>query len=47
MLCDGLEGWDWGWSAREVQEGGDICILMSDYVVEREKHSTVKQLSSN
>ena len=25
-LCVNLEGWD----GREVQEGGDICILMTD-----------------
>ena len=28
MLCDDLEGWDG--AGREVQEGGDICILMAD-----------------
>ena len=28
VLCDSLRvGW---WGGREVQEGGDICILMSD-----------------
>ena len=26
MLCDNPEGW----GGREVQEGGDICILMAD-----------------
>ena len=30
MLCDNLEGWDRMGSGREVQEGGDICILMAD-----------------
>ena len=30
MLCDNLEGWDRTGSGREVQEGGDICILMAD-----------------
>ena len=29
VLCDNLEGWDGG----EVQEGGDICILVADHVV--------------
>ena len=26
MLCDDLEGW----SRREIQEGGDICILKAE-----------------
>ena len=30
MLCDNLEGWDWGWDGREFQEGGDICIHIAD-----------------
>ena len=30
MLCDDLEGWDGGWSSREVPEGGDINIPMAD-----------------
>ena len=30
MLCDDLEGGDGVGGGREVQEGGDICILMSD-----------------
>ena len=30
MLCDDLEGCDGGRSGKEVQEGGDICILMAD-----------------
>ena len=30
MLCDDLECWDWGWGGREFQEGGDICIHISD-----------------
>ena len=31
MLCDDLAGWDVaGWSRREAQEGGDICILTAD-----------------
>ena len=30
MLCDDLEGWDGSRGGREVQEGGDMCILMAD-----------------
>ena len=30
MLCDDLEGWDAVGGGREVQEGGDICILKAD-----------------
>ena len=30
VLCDDLEGWDGGWSSREVPEGGDISIPMAD-----------------
>ena len=30
MLCDNLEGWDRVGGGREVQEGGDICIPMTD-----------------
>ena len=34
MLCDDLDGWDGvgvGWEgAREVQEGGDMCIHRAD-----------------
>ena len=30
MLCDNLEGWAGVEDGREVQEGGDICILMND-----------------
>ena len=29
-LCTNLEGWDGDGSGREVQKGGDICILMTD-----------------
>ena len=29
-LCTNLEGWDGDGDEREVQEGGDICILMPD-----------------
>ena len=30
MLCDNLERCDGVGGGREVQEGGDICILMDD-----------------
>ena len=30
VLSDNLEGWDGVMGGREVQEGGDICILMAD-----------------
>ena len=30
MLCDDLEGRDGLGGGRDVQEGGDICILMAD-----------------
>ena len=33
MLCDDLDGWDWGVGVRggkEVQKGGDICIHIAD-----------------
>ena len=30
VLCDNLEGWDGVGSGREVQEGGNIYILMTD-----------------
>ena len=29
-LCNNQEGWDWAGEEREVQKGGDICILMAD-----------------
>ena len=29
-FCIKLEGWDGKGDGREVQEGGDICISMSD-----------------
>ena len=29
-LCISLEGWDGVGDGREVQEGGDICIPMTD-----------------
>ena len=30
MFCANLEGWDGVGGGREVQEGGDICILMAE-----------------
>ena len=30
MLCETVEGWGGGEGGREVQDGGDICILMAD-----------------
>ena len=30
MLCDNLEGWDGVGGGRQVQEGDDICMLMTD-----------------
>jgi len=30
VLCNNLEGWDRVGGRKEVQEGGNICILMSD-----------------
>ena len=29
-LCINLEGWDGEGDGREVQEGGDLCIPMTD-----------------
>ena len=29
-LCINLEGWDEEGNGREVQKGGDMCILMAD-----------------
>ena len=48
MLCDDLEGWDGGWGGKEVQEGGDICILTVDSrCCMTETNTTLRQLSSN
>ena len=41
MLCDNLGRWDGVGGGREVQEGGDICILMVDshsYMAETTQH---------
>ena len=49
MLCDN-PGWG-GWEEErgEVQEGGDMCILMADSLwwYARNQHNIVKPLSSN
>ena len=29
-LCNNLEGWDGVGNRKEVQEGGDICVLLVD-----------------
>ena len=48
MLCDNLEGWDGVEGGREVQEGGDICILTVDSrVYDRNQHNIIKQLPFN
>ena len=30
VLCDNLEGWDGVGDGREIQEGGDTCIPVTD-----------------
>ena len=30
MLCGNLDGWDGLGAGKEVQEGGNTCILMAD-----------------
>ena len=30
VLCDSLDGWDGERGGREFQEGGDVCIPMTD-----------------
>ena len=44
----GILGVNWG-DGREVQEGGDICILSAELTVlySRNQHDIIKQLSSN
>ena len=39
MLYDDLDGGMVGWDGREVQEGGDICILWLVHVDIRQKPS--------
>ena len=30
VICDNLEGWGGVGGGREIQEGGDVCIPMTD-----------------
>ena len=30
MLCDNLEGWDGLGNGKEVQQGGNTCVLTAD-----------------
>ena len=47
-LCINLEGRDGERDGREVQEGGDICILTVDSrVYDRNQHNIIKQLPFN
>ena len=47
MLCDDLEGCDWGGVCRrEAQDGGDIGVLMADSLYGGNQYRIVKQLSS-
>ena len=41
VLCDDLEGLDGDETGREVQEQGDICILMSDSSCMAETNATL------
>ena len=52
MLCDNIDGWDGVEGGKEVQEGGAICIPVSESYLYtcfcgRNQHSIVKQLFSN
>ena len=49
MLCDDLAGRDGADSGNEVQEGGDICILMVDswLLCGINQQNIVEKLSSN
>ena len=40
-LCDNLEGWDGEGGGREVQEGGELCIPMSDSEKAMAPHSSI------
>ena len=44
MLCDNLEGWDGGVGGREVQEGENICIFMTDSCFCTEETNTCKAI---
>ena len=41
VLCINLEGWDRVEGGREVQNGGDICILMADSRRRQWQHTPV------
>ena len=43
MLCDDLVGWSGPEGRREVQEGGDICILIVDSLRWTEETNTTLQ----
>ena len=43
MSYDDLEGWD-GKSGREAQEGGDVCIHMTDHDAEPQKLTHCKAI---
>ena len=43
MLYDNLEGWNGVGGGREVQEGGDICILMADSCCMAESEEELKR----
>ena len=30
MVCDNIEGWDGVGGGKDLQEGGNICVLMAD-----------------
>ena len=48
-VCINLEGWDGEEEGKEVQNGGDICMLMADlcWGLTKKQHNSVKQLSFN
>ena len=47
--CNNLEGWNQEGDGREVQEGGDICIPMAEFIlmVDRKQQNSVKRLTFN
>ena len=44
-LCDNLEGWDEKGDGREVQEVGDMGVLIADFMYNRKPQNSVKKLS--
>ena len=48
-LCINLEGRDGEGGGSEVQEGGDTCIPMADFMLmfDRKQQNSIKQLSFN